>query len=208
MLITFIGSSFFLDKIVLNLSIVTLDLFRHDHHARWPFPKTPSSPLEVFVCHGSFLRASSHLHPFSNSKRCPELVEVRIILRLIEKNLSSQHIYTLTECFGSSFVYLHIFSFQNRYIDIDLGEPIPEKDYGGNCKLYDGDHEDPWHNIKDKVDIFIVAHLAGYWCKTMIFRDWWLTTVISIMFEFLEYSLEHQLPNFSECWYYTDTFYC
>jgi len=88
-----------------------------------------------------------------------------------------------------------------KYIDPELGEPIPEKDYGGNCKIYDRDHVDPWHNIKDKVDIFIVAHLAGYWCKTMIFRDWWLTTVISIMFEFLEYSLEHQLPNFSECWW-------
>lgn len=88
-----------------------------------------------------------------------------------------------------------------KYIDADLGEPIPEKDYGGNCKIYDADNVDPWHNIKDKVDIFIVAHLAGYWCKTLIFRDWWLTTVISIMFEFLEYTLEHQLPNFSECWW-------
>ena len=88
-----------------------------------------------------------------------------------------------------------------RYLDGDLGEPIPEKDYGGSCTLYDGDSEDPWHNVKDKVDIFIVAHLAGYWCKTIIFRDWWLTTVISVVFEFLEYSLEHQLPNFSECWY-------
>jgi hypothetical protein len=37
--------------------------------------------------------------------------------------------------------------------------------------------------------------------QTLIFRDWWLTTVISVMFEFLEYSLEHQLPNFSECWW-------
>jgi len=88
-----------------------------------------------------------------------------------------------------------------KYIDADLGEPIPEKDYGGNCKLYDADNSDPWHNVKDKVDIFIVSHLAGYWCKTLIFRDWWLTTVISIMFEFLEYTLEHQLPNFSECWW-------
>ena len=42
-------------------------------------------------------------------------------------------------------------------------------------------------SFQDKVDIFIVAHLLGYWCKTLIFRDWWLTTVISIMFEFLEY---------------------
>ena len=59
----------------------------------------------------------------------------------------------------------------------DLGEPIPEKDYGGNCKLYDSmNPEDPFHNIKDKMDIFIAGHLFGYWCKTLIFRDWWLTT--------------------------------
>lgn len=25
--------------------------------------------------------------------------------------------------------------------------------------------------------------------------------IVSVMFEFLEYSLEHQLPNFSECWW-------
>jgi hypothetical protein len=32
-------------------------------------------------------------------------------------------------------------------------------------------------------------------------RDWWMCMIISVMFEFLEYSLEHQLPNFSECWW-------
>jgi len=89
-----------------------------------------------------------------------------------------------------------------KNLDASLGEPIPEKDYGGNCRLYDFERpDDPYHNLKDKVDIFILAHAGGYWCKTLIFRDWWLTTVISVTFEFLEYSLEHQLPNFSECWW-------
>ena len=88
-----------------------------------------------------------------------------------------------------------------KYVDEELGEPIPEKDYGGNCLIYDPDNEDPYHNLKGKVDVFVFAHLFGYFCKILIFRDWWLTTVISVMFEFLEYSLEHQLPNFSECWW-------
>ena len=89
-----------------------------------------------------------------------------------------------------------------KYLDGNLGEPIPEKDYGGNCRIYDQDEPgNPFHNLWDKVDVFIFAHLFGYFCKTLIFRDWWLTTVISVMFEFLEYSLEHQLPNFSECWW-------
>ena len=87
-------------------------------------------------------------------------------------------------------------------MDENLGEPTPEKDYGGNCRIYDFDNPtNPYHNLYDKVDIFISAHAIGYWCKTLIFRDWWFATVISVMFEFLEYSLEHQLPNFSECWW-------
>ena len=36
--------------------------------------------------------------------------------------------------------------------------------------------------------------------QTLMIRDWWMCTIVSVMFEFLEYSLEHQLPNFSECW--------
>lgn len=37
--------------------------------------------------------------------------------------------------------------------------------------------------------------------QALILRDYWLITVISVLFEVLEYSLEHQLPNFSECWW-------
>ena len=36
-----------------------------------------------------------------------------------------------------------------RFIDKDLGEEIPEKDYGGTCRIYDAENpEDPWHNLK------------------------------------------------------------
>ena len=37
--------------------------------------------------------------------------------------------------------------------------------------------------------------------QTLIIRDWWFCMVISLMFEVMEYTLEHQLPNFSECWW-------
>lgn len=37
--------------------------------------------------------------------------------------------------------------------------------------------------------------------QTLMIRDWWMCMIISVMFEFLEYGLEHQLPNFSECWW-------
>lgn len=33
-------------------------------------------------------------------------------------------------------------------VDNKLGKPLPEKDYGGNCRIYDPDNlEDPWHNL-------------------------------------------------------------
>jgi len=51
------------------------------------------------------------------------------------------------------------------------------------------------------MDGFVTTHFFGWWLKTLIIRDYWLCNVMSIGFELLEYSLQHQLPNFSECWW-------
>ncbi|PWA24509.1 hypothetical protein CCH79_00011736, partial [Gambusia affinis] len=89
-----------------------------------------------------------------------------------------------------------------KYIDPKLGVALPERDYGGNCLIYDpGNATDPFHNLWDKMDGFVPAHFLGWYIKTLMIRDWWMCMMISVMFEFLEYSLEHQLPNFSECWW-------
>ena len=37
--------------------------------------------------------------------------------------------------------------------------------------------------------------------KTIVLRDSWICLVMSFLFEVLEYSLQHQLSNFSECWW-------
>lgn len=35
-----------------------------------------------------------------------------------------------------------------KYIDPHLGLPLPERDYGGNCLIYDpGNETDPFHNV-------------------------------------------------------------
>jgi len=35
-----------------------------------------------------------------------------------------------------------------KYIDPHLGVPLPERDYGGNCLIYDpGNETDPFHNV-------------------------------------------------------------
>jgi phosphatidylserine synthase 2 len=55
--------------------------------------------------------------------------------------------------------------------------------------------------FQDKFDVFVPTHFFGWWLKTLVLRDWWLSIVMSVMFEILEYTLEHQLLNFSECWW-------
>ncbi|CAG0920925.1 unnamed protein product [Notodromas monacha] len=89
-----------------------------------------------------------------------------------------------------------------KHLDPSVGVPLEEKSYGGNCRIYDTDTpEDPYHNFWDKMDLFVPLHFFGWMLKTLILRDWWICTVLSISFELLEYTFEHQLPNFSECWW-------
>lgn len=89
-----------------------------------------------------------------------------------------------------------------KHVDPTLGVELAEQDYGGNCLIYDPDvPNDPFHNFMDKMDGFVTTHFIGWWLKTLIIRDYWLCNVLSIGFELLEYSLQHQLPNFSECWW-------
>lgn len=89
-----------------------------------------------------------------------------------------------------------------KYLDEDLGKPLPEQSYGEDCRLYTPGHpKGSFHTFLEKCDVFLPAHFFGWWAKALILRDYWLLTVISVLFEVLEYSLEHQLPNFSECWW-------
>lgn len=87
---------------------------------------------------------------------------------------------------------------QARYLftfyDSSLGVRLPEKSYAADCSLTIA-------NISEGIDIFVLAHVLGWVAKSLILRDYWICWVISILFELLEYSLEHQLPNFAECWW-------
>ncbi|PIK56411.1 putative phosphatidylserine synthase 2-like [Apostichopus japonicus] len=90
-----------------------------------------------------------------------------------------------------------------KHFDPELGEPLPERSYAEDCRFYDPEpHQDGhFHNFWEKCDVFIWGHLFGWWAKMLMVRDYWLCNVISILFEVLEYTLEHQLPNFAECWW-------
>ncbi|XP_071551653.1 phosphatidylserine synthase 2-like isoform X2 [Panulirus ornatus] len=50
-----------------------------------------------------------------------------------------------------------------KHIDPKLGEPLEEKDYGGNCRFYDHENpEDPYHNIWWIMDALLCNGLGIY----------------------------------------------
>lgn len=92
---------------------------------------------------------------------------------------------------------MHLFSSNHCIVSFLHG-----KHFSSNCRIYDPEvPDDPYHNVWDKMDWFVLFHLTGWWAKAIVFRDYWMSFVLSITFEILEYSLEHQLPNFGECWW-------
>ncbi|PRP83789.1 phosphatidylserine synthase [Planoprotostelium fungivorum] len=88
-------------------------------------------------------------------------------------------------------------------VDSRLGIPLPERSYAENCDIYTpNDPVTSFRNVWDAVnDEFMVAHFFGWACKAILLRDWYLCNFMSILFELLEMSLQHLLPNFAECWW-------
>jgi phosphatidylserine synthase 2 len=88
-------------------------------------------------------------------------------------------------------------------IDPKLGVPLPERNYAVDCRVYTP--EDPqsmFRNVRDAVrDEFFIAHAVGWLIKTLMLRDVKLALFCSVLFETLELSLRHILPNFYECWW-------
>lgn len=76
-------------------------------------------------------------------------------------------------------------------LDQTLGSSLPEKSYAEDCSLN-------YEAITSQLDVFVWAHTIGWFAKAIILRDVWFCWILSIMFEIMEYSLQHQLPNFAE----------
>jgi phosphatidylserine synthase 2 len=88
------------------------------------------------------------------------------------------------------------------YFDKSLGKPLPEKSYAENCSLCQP--EFPYlklDNFFDSIDVYVTAHLCGWFVKMLIIRDVKLCWILSILFELLEITFRHWLPNFWECWW-------
>jgi len=79
-------------------------------------------------------------------------------------------------------------------LDPSLNKPLAEKNYGENCRL-------TATNLWNVIDIFCLAHTLGWFGKALILRDYWFCWILSVAFELAEYSLQHQLAYFNECWW-------
>jgi phosphatidylserine synthase 2 len=96
-----------------------------------------------------------------------------------------------------------------RNIDPRLGVPLPERSYAEDCRLYTPEapvellgYPLPFKNIIAALDDrFVWAHFIGWWGKTILFRDVYICWLSSVLFEIMELSLQHMLPNFAECWW-------
>ena len=80
--------------------------------------------------------------------------------------------------------------------------PIKERDYSIDCRVYTPENPNSnFANIKGTIDIYVLSHFLGWFAKTLIFRNNILLWTSSILFEIMELSLAHILPNFHECWW-------
>lgn len=107
------------------------------------------------------------------------------------------------------FMFLAFLMFQDTdsirsalaFIDPRLKEKVPEINYAGHSCSIIGGENGPFTNILPKIDMFVVAHFLGWMVKALILRNDFIVWVNSILFEWLEVTLRHILPNFYECWW-------
>ncbi|XP_019646343.1 PREDICTED: phosphatidylserine synthase 2-like [Branchiostoma belcheri] len=89
-----------------------------------------------------------------------------------------------------------------KYLDVSLGVPLSRKSYGENCTFWDPEHpERVLKKLWAECDIYWASHTLGFYFNALALRDYWLAHVLSVMFELVEYSLEHHIPEFQECWW-------
>ncbi len=83
-----------------------------------------------------------------------------------------------------------------------LGVDPGERAYGAECRLYIPGKGINWETINATLfDEFVVAHTLGWWAKAIILRNSVLLWSLSILFELMELTFQHMLPNFNECWW-------
>ena len=81
-----------------------------------------------------------------------------------------------------------------------------DEDYSENCLIYDSSSADPFAHVKEKIDVFVIYHLMGWFVKSFIYRNVYVSIFASQIFELMEYTSKHHMQNFAECWWDSVTF--
>ena len=79
-------------------------------------------------------------------------------------------------------------------LDPSVGTPFTLPLYAEDCSL-------SWDLMKDKLDVFVLAHFFGWLVKALFFRHRIILWVFSISWELVELALIYMVPNFAECWW-------
>ena len=61
-----------------------------------------------------------------------------------------------------------------RYLSLlypDLNQPLAEKEYAGDCRIYTPDKDSKFQNVMDTIhDEFVLAHIIGHFFKALLWR--------------------------------------
>ncbi|CAA9988874.1 phosphatidylserine synthase, putative [Plasmodium knowlesi strain H] len=95
-------------------------------------------------------------------------------------------------------LFLHFFTTSEvrsmiKYIFKNITFHAVEKSYMENCNSLE--------NVMDKIDVYVIAHLGGWFLKTLAIRNFFVLNLNSVLFELIELRFQHILPNFYECWW-------
>lgn len=86
--------------------------------------------------------------------------------------------------------------------DSRLNTPLPEKQYASDCRLYTPENQlSRFYNIKNAMDIYILAHFFGWVIQALYLRDRGIAWSVSLLFEAVEFTFSDMLENFKECWW-------
>nr|CCC91488.1 putative phosphatidylserine synthase [Trypanosoma congolense IL3000] len=174
---------------VLLVMIVALALLTW---LRYPLKSGVTGTLELGICAAvvSFMAFGSNYLPDSQLVR-PHPVFWRLVL-------ASAVLYLVALSF---LLPQNLESLRKMFLAYDpsLTRLPEERGYAEDCRI--STSEDMFYFMRTTFDVFIFAHISGYFVKTIIVRDWRLVTCMSISFEIVEVSLQHLLPNFKECWW-------
>lgn len=104
--------------------------------------------------------------------------------------------------------FLLFFSTENtkfilqEVIDPSLKAYITETDYAADCRIYTPENPvSQYFNITNSIDVYVVCHFIGWMVKMWIFRNFFFTLFVSVVFEILELTFRYWMANFNECWW-------